>query len=303
MSYNSREGGYLGQIYTPDELIQEQIELNVEPFELLEDIVNSIDDIAWAQPDLYHDNIKDDLEFQWENFKDIIKHKSRYLFDFQREQRPNAFHILDEVGKLISKLKIIRAIPAGTKLYRCRQHNYKTHISEFKDISAPPNKQAIYPNRFSPSGISMFYSAFDDETAILETISRTDKHKKYVTIGEFEVFENQFVVDFNKLPRIPSIFGMKDKKRYYLILFLYSFVADITKHILKDGKEHTEYVPTQVVTEYLKYPFNKSRTNKISGIIYPSSQNRGHQSAVFFWDDELSRKKIKLNKLERRKII
>ncbi|MCH5684612.1 RES family NAD+ phosphorylase [Niabella sp. W65] len=170
-------------------------------------------------------------------------------------------------------------------------------------MSAPPNKKAVYPNRFSPSGISMFYSAFDIDTAILETISRTDKYKKYVTIAEFEILENQIVVDFNKLPKIPSIFGIRDKKRYYLVLFLYSFVRDITQQITKDGKEHTEYVPTQVVTEFLRYPFNKNRKNKISGIIYPSSQNRNHKSAVFFWDDELSKEKVKLNKLERKKII
>ncbi|ULT46412.1 RES family NAD+ phosphorylase [Niabella defluvii] len=83
-------------------------------------------------------------------------------------------------------------------------------------MSAPPNKKAVYPNRFSPSGISMFYSAFDIDTAILETISRTDKYKKYVTIAEFEILENQIVVDFNKLPKIPSIFGIRDKKRYSL---------------------------------------------------------------------------------------
>ncbi|HMM03586.1 MULTISPECIES: HEPN-associated N-terminal domain-containing protein [unclassified Dysgonomonas] len=303
MSYNSREGGYLGEIYTPDELIQEHIELNAEPFEVIEDIVNSIEDIAWAQPDLYYDNIKDDLEFQWKYFKDIIKHKSRYLFSSGDSDQPKALHILQEVGKLISKLNIIREIPAGTKLYRCRQHDFKTHFTEFDEISAPPNKKAIYPNRFSPSGISMFYSAFDIDTAILETISRTDKYKKYVTIAEFETLENQIVVDFNKLPKIPSIFGIRDKKRYYLILFLYSFVRDITQQITKDGKEHTEYVPTQVVTEFLRYPFNKNRKNKISGIIYPSSQNRNQKSAVFFWDDELSKEKVKLNKLERRKII
>ena len=114
--------------------------------------------------------------------------------------------------------------------------------------------------------------------------------------------ENQFVVDFNKLPKIPSIFEIKDKKKYYLVLFLYSFVRDITQQITKDGKEHTEYVPTQVVTEFLRYPFNKNRKNKISGVIYPSSQNRNHKSAVFFWDDELSKEKVKLNTLKRKKI-
>lgn len=302
MGYNSREGGYLGEIYTPDELVQEQIELSAEPFEVIEDVINSIEDIAWAQPDLYYDNIKDDLEYQWRYFKEIIKHKSRYLFSSGDQNQNKAFHILQEVGKLISTLNIIKIIPKGTKFYRCRQHNFKTKILEFKDISAPPNQKAVYPNRFSPSGISMFYSAFDIDTAILETISREDKSREYITIAEFETLENEIVVDFNKLPTIPSIFGIKDKKKYYLTLFLYSFVRDMTKEIIKDGKEHTEYVPTQVVTEFLRYIFNKNRKNKISGIVYPSSQNKNHKSSIFFWDNEISEKKVKLNDLKRRKI-
>jgi hypothetical protein len=303
MSYNTREGGYLGETYTPDELIQEQVGLYAEPFEIIEDIVDSIEDIAWAQPDLYHDKPNDNLEYAWKHFKNIIKHKSRYLFSSDNTDQPDAFLILKEVGKLISKLNIIKTIPAGAKLYRCRQHDFKTNITEFKDITAPSNKKAIYPNRFSPSGISMFYSAFDVDTAIFETVSRTSKHKKWITIAEFETLEDQIIVDFSQLPKIPSIFEIKNKKRYYLILFLHSFVRDITQQIIKDGKEHTEYVPTQVVTEFLRFPFNKNRSNKIMGIIYPSSQNKGSKSSVFFWDDELSKERVKLNSIKRKKII
>lgn len=298
MSYNSREGGYLGEIYTPDELIQDQIGLDAQPFKIIEDIVDAIEDVAWAQPDLYYDNIKEDLEYQWSYFKEIIKHKSRYLFSSGDKNQAKAFHILREVGKLVSGLNIIKTIPKGTKLYRCRQHDIKTKVLEFNDITAPPNEIAIYPNRFSPTGISMFYSAFDITTATLETISREDKSKKYITIGEFETLEDEIVVDFNKLPTIPSIFGIRDKKKYYLVLFLHSFIRDMTKEIKKDGKEHTEYVPTQVVTEFLRYPFNIKRKNKLSGIIYPSSQNKNHKSAVFFWDNEISEKKVALLKMK-----
>ncbi|PAC27043.1 HEPN-associated N-terminal domain-containing protein [Flectobacillus sp. BAB-3569] len=302
MSYNSREGGYLGEIYTPDELIQDQIRLDAQPFKIIEDIVDAIEDVAWAQPDLYYANIKDDLEYQWSYFKEIIKHRSRYLFSSGDKNQTRAFHILREVGTLVSGLNIIKIIPKGTKLYRCRQHDIKTNILEFNDITAPPNEKAIYPNRFSPTGISMFYSAFDITTATLETISREDKSKKWITIGEFETLEDEFVVDFNKLPNIPSIFGIRDKKKYYLVLFLHSFVRDMTKEIKKDGKEHTEYVPTQVVTEFLRYPFNTKRKNKLSGIIYPSSQNRNHKSAVFFWDNETSKNKVSLLKINTEKI-
>jgi len=80
MSYNGREGGYLGKIYTPDELIQERIGLETDPFELTEDIVDSIEDIAWSEPDQYYDTEQDELMYQWSYFKTLIKHKSRYLF-------------------------------------------------------------------------------------------------------------------------------------------------------------------------------------------------------------------------------
>ncbi len=302
MSYNSREGGYLGEIYSPDEIIRNEIELMAEPFQIVEDVIDSIEMIAWAQPDLYYDNVKDDLEYQWKYFKDLIKHKSRFLFSAGDQNQTRAFHILKEVGKLISSLGIIRAIPKGTKLYRCRQHDFKTVINRFEDISSPPNENAIYPNRFSPSGISMFYSAFDIDTAILETVSRKNKAKKYVSIAEFETIENTVVVDFNKLPNIPSIFSVKNKKKYYLILFIHSLVRDMTKTIVKDGKEHIEYVSTQVVTEFLRFPFNKNRKNKISGMLYPSSQNKNYQASVFFWDSELSKGKVKLTNLKRKKI-
>jgi hypothetical protein len=302
MSYDSGEGGYLGEIYTPDELIQEQIELDADPFEVIEDVVNSIEDVAWAQPDLYYDNITDDLEYQWEYFKSITKYTSRYLFDSGNVDQAKALKILRAVAGLISQLNIIRRLSKGTKLYRSRQHNSKIQITDIKEIVSPPNELAIHPNRFSPSGISMFYSSFDSETSMIETVTRYDKSKDSVTIAEFQTIEDLYIVDFTKLPKIPSIFGIKDKKSYYLKLFLLSFVKDITKAVQKDGREHTEYIPTQVVTEYLRYPFNRQRKYKIEGIIYPSSQNLGHKSAVFFWDNELSVGKVILNSVKKQKI-
>jgi hypothetical protein len=301
MSYNSREGGYLGEIYTPDELIQEQVELDADPFEVIEDIVNCIDDIAWAQPDLYYDNITDELEYQWQYFKKLIKHTSRYLFSSGNSIESKAFKILQQVGKSIVTLNIIKKLPKGTKLYRCRQHNLKLKLSSIQEITSPPNDLAIYPNRFSPSGISMFYSAFDSETSILETISRENKSNKYITIGEFETLDDYYVVDFSKL-KLPSFFSIKNKRKYYLQQFLYGFAKDITNDIKKDGQEHTEYVPTQVVTEFLKFTFNKNRKYKIEGIIYPSSKKNKHNSSVFFWDNTMSIQKLKLNSLRRLKI-
>jgi hypothetical protein len=47
----------------------------------------------------------------------------------------------------------------------------------------------------------------------------------------------------------PSLF---DEQRRHLragLSFLHDFAADLAKPIEKDGREHIEYVPTQIVTE------------------------------------------------------
>lgn len=304
MSYNGREGGYLGETFDPDELIQERIGLETDPFELTEDIVNSIEDIAWSEPDMYYDTERDELMYQWSFFKNLIKHKSRYLFQQNQSSNKsqNAFTILKEVGQITKSLNLIKKIEKGTIIYRCRQHHSSKVVSEKEKLVAPPEEYAIYPNRFSPSGISMLYSAFDPATAILETISREDKKKDSITISKFKLKKEIYVVDFNRLPKLPSIFDYKKVKTHYLIRFLYDLVRDFTQEIKKDGKEHIEYVPTQVVTEYFRYPFNKNRQNIIEGIVYPSSKNKSESSSVIFWNNEECLENLELIDIEVEKI-
>jgi hypothetical protein len=300
MSYNGREGGYLNYTFDPNELIQERIGLKAIPFELTEDIVSSIDNIPWSDLGMYYDNERDKLMYQWSFFKNLIKHKSRYLF--QQNQSSNdsntAFTILNEVGQITKSLNIIKKIESGTVIYRCIQHNLSEDFSIKEKLVSPPEEKAIYPNRFSPSGISMLYSAFDPTTAILETINREDKKKNIITISQFKLKKEIYVIDFNKLPKIPSIFDFKKVKTYYLIRFLYDLVRDFTQDIKKDGKEHIEYVPTQVVTEYFRYSFNKNRQNIIDGIIYPSSKNKSESSSVIFWNNEESYENLELMDLK-----
>ena len=302
MGYNSREGGYLGRTYSVDDLIQDKIGLETEPFEVSEDIINSIEEIAWASPDEHYDNESDELKYHWNYFKNLIKHKSRYLFQSNsydiKNGSTNAFLILKEVGKITKHLNLIRRLEKGTVLYRCRQHHSSKTVKEIGKLVAPPDDYAIYPNRFSPSGISMLYSAFDIKTAVLETLSREDLSKDKITISEFRTNRDIYIIDFNQLPKIPSIFNHRKIESYYLIRFLYDLVRDFTKDISKDGKEHIEYVPTQVVTEYFRFPFNKNRTNKIEGIIYPSSKNKTESSSVIFWNNEECLRNLELTSVK-----
>lgn len=299
MGYDSSEGGYLGEVFNNWELLDE-VELDVDSMELMDDIASSIDDIAWSDTDKYFDTESDILLYRWSYFTKLVKHKSRYLFSTgDTEEYGNALKILNEVGRLVNTFNLIKEIPSGSILYRCRQHQILENVDDLASIVSPPISCAVFPNRFSPSGISMLYAAMDEDIAFSETISGKPIPKNCVTTAKFELKKDINVVDFSKLPFTGSIFGIKDMKKYYWTLFLHELVKDFTKKIEKDGKEHIEYVPTQIVTEYLRFPFNANRKNKIEGIIYPSSKDESKSSIVLFWDNQECLSKLELLEIKR----
>jgi hypothetical protein len=65
-------------------------------------------------------------------------------------------------------------------------------------------------------------------------------------------------------------------------------VEDLSKPISKNGREHIEYVPTQVVTEYFRYTYEDLTGGSLDGIIYPSSKLSKKNACVLFYDHQQS---------------
>ena len=297
MRYDSNEGGYQGEIFSQDELINDEIGLDVDDNVLREDIINSIDDRAWATPNSYYDSQRDILVYHWGYFKDVAKHKARYLFAQTTRLRSfdyqlNPYLILEDIGRYISEFQMVSYLSKGAILSRCRQHLAKDLVIEAKDISSPPLEKATMPSRMSPAGIPMFYCAFDKETAKAETIIENDLSKPKVTTCNFKVRKDLKVIDFGKLPKRISMFDTENFREYHVVQFLHEFVADLSKGIKRDGKEHIEYVPTQILTEYFRYMFPET----IHGIVYPSSKRKGSNSCVLFFDQNESIKHLHFQK-------
>jgi len=290
MPYESSEGGYLGLTFDNEELINSKIGLEIDDYILNKDIIDCIDNKTWSEPELYFESERDVLIYNWNYFKDVIKYKSRYLFSntskFKSNYNENAYRILSEIGDKTHKLNLISKIKKNTNIYRCRQYKNDKDITELNQISSPPKDNAIYANRMSPAGISMLYCASDKETAIDEIVDYTDKINNIITTATLNNKKDLLVIDFSKLPTVPSIFDIENYKYYYSILFLKDFIKDLSASVEHNGKEHIEYVPTQVVTEYFRYIFNETQDIKINGIIYPSSKRKGSNSCVIFYDND-----------------
>jgi hypothetical protein len=132
----------------------------------------------------------------------------------------------------------------------------------------------------------MFYGAFDEYTAIAETVQGHLQKDEILNLSGFETLENMYVLDLTEVPAVPSLFS-PDRHLRPTIGFLRAFLSDLSKPIKKDGREHTEYVPTQIVTEYFRHSFHKDAGPPIRGILYPSSRaERGTACVLFFAREE-----------------
>lgn len=278
-------------VHHTDELLDELLETN--DYKIIEDLTSSFPDQCLTLREAIWGPTR--IEYflgSWLRFKTIVKHEVRFLFfdpklaekyEDEFSESLNPVSILFEVGKVILELGYISAIPAGSlSLYRARQHELEEEVMNAKTLGSPP-PQIAKANRMSPAGISMFYGALDVDTCKAEIIDPTKKGT-VLTYGEFTNLEQLNLIDFTSIGQVPSIFDKQNRYKRPIMGFIKSFVADLSIPVKPDDTVHIEYVPTQVVTEYLKLKFQKEHV--VHGILYKSVKNNGGLCAVLFTNNE-----------------
>jgi hypothetical protein len=290
MSYESAEGGWLGEVLDSWELLFDRISLGVEDDNLMSDIHESIADKQWCQKNLYGLLPDAELIFDWDQFSRSLKHLSRYVFFRMGEndegglQGRTPYLILEDLGKFAIDLNLVQELSKGTKIIRARIHDCSIKFNTIQEMGPPSPQNAIYSNRMSAAGIPMFYGSADQETVIAETYQPNKGKSPCVSLATFTVKQPLKVLDLTKIPDIPSLFDRDRREIRPACIFIQSFLQDITKPIEKDGREHIEYVPTQVVTEYFRHIFKDSDEEKVMGIMYPSAVHDGGISYALFLD-------------------
>jgi len=134
----------------------------------------------------------------------------------------------------------------------------------------------------SAAGISVFYAGMDPATAKAETIANLPATEQRVLTGATWTNTRPLnILDLTKLPPIPSFYARVRYDRDHLI-FLREFVSSITQPVEHDGREPTEYVPSQIVTEYFRHRYRTHDNAGLDGIIYPSARHKRGRSIVIF---------------------
>lgn len=186
------------------------------------------------------------IELKWSEFCENVKHKARY-FDHKQYNRIDELSKLNQTFQTLSKR-------VTTTLYRARKANEEEKLSLIESNPkeelgiAGPNKAAH--NRFSPSGIPYVYLSADDETILKEIrVILGDR----VAIGEFSI-SNLNLVDLRmenvEIIRKNVFLDSCTPQLFCSAKTILGFLADITKEVKKEDN-HLEYIPTQIVSEYI----------------------------------------------------
>ena len=245
--------------------VLEAIDLLPEPEALYNDLLDSLPARAWINSDPFIISRDKELSLHWNNFAEMVKHRQRFTFWTRKEF-----------------------------IYRARPIKEDTPL-EFKEITSPPDDKASQ-GRMSPAGISMFYGAFDEETARRECTPES-KHdgKGRFLIGKFHSKHPLQILDLTGIPK--TSFWEQGRDYREQLTFLNTFSKEISKPITSDNSVHIEYVPTQVFTEYLRYVFKYYGKESLDGIKYCSSIN-GKPCIVLFYNQKESEKMLELEKVE-----
>jgi hypothetical protein len=131
----------------------------------------------------------------------------------------------------------------------------------------------------SPAGIPMFYGSDDKRT----TLAEMPELPKHYAIGTFETQRPLRMLDLTQV-RAPSIFDMTEEVDYDWLLFMGAFLDDFASPIERDDRIHIDYVPTQVITEYVR-DAKLGGDPPLDGIKYRSARRNGGICYVVFIDE------------------
>lgn len=289
ISYNSAEGGWMAPL-TETLAVLEQADIS-ENWDVLVDLGEMIDCEAWVPREFYRGTEREHLNWGWNAFKAYTKHHTRYFFQQETEDEDSyeiiPARMLDSIAHIISsKLSdqgLITKICEKAEIIRIRVGDAKYETAA--ELGSPPTEFARQSNRMSPAGIPMFYGAFDEETAVAETVDPIEHKGKTLSVATFRPTRELVVLNLATLPPVPSIFDSQSHNTIHALHFLHDFARDFSRPIARDGQVHIEYVPTQIVTEYFRRVFRTGKGHQIDGIVYASSKSAGAKAVVLFCEN------------------
>lgn len=288
VGYCSAEGGYLMPTTDTWDLLQE-LEVT-ENADLHSDLSGAIDRL-WCKRNVYQPAPHEALRWGWAGFREHVKHRTRYTFLLpapDADQRREWGEIPPEdvpeaLVRAVTDGGLTRVLPAGTTWVRARVHGLEEKPESASELGSPPPALAK-SNRMSAAGISAFYGASTEAGALAEVTGYADQGQS-ATVATWVTTRDMLVVDLVNLPAVPSLFDPHRRHLRPVRRFLHDFARDVAKPAQPDDREHLDYVPTQVLAEYLQWS-SPGPTSRVMGVLWRSSRDPEVTDCVLFVDSK-----------------
>lgn len=226
------------------------------------------------------DDDTSDLDQMWAQFVNSLKTESRYI-------NSRVIATLDGIFKGIADMQAPDAppliLPVGpdtsvTSLYRARYSSGHKNLEKIlvhpdRELGPPPHRLSG-TNRMSARGISVFYGASSPDTAISEIRPPVGCD---VVSARFNIIRPLRLLNLPALEHLKprgSMFDPAFIEKCQQIAFLRTLTDRIAVPVMP-GDEDFDYLPTQVVAEYLADPTHLG----LDGMLYPSVQQSGKFSS------------------------
>jgi hypothetical protein len=290
LPWDNEEGSYVGPVYRAQDVVGDICDATFADSvadevmtHLSETIGHSVEWTDWGAS-----GDSDNLEYAWNDYVKAVQEQSRFIaiesreaplgFDPRPPYQLGAF-LRGLLTYIDGPLGLVTTMPAGTPLFRGRLVEGPGEVELNAGSLGPAPSRKTTANRMSPAGVSFFYGSETAQTAIAEIAGHGVK--PLAVIGEFRTARTLTILDFTRRASVTSIFTENGRHEATLRGFLRTFIEAITRPIIPDGRQHIEYVPTQVLTEYFRWVPD----THIDGVALPSSQTGDKTYVLFFGPD------------------
>lgn len=226
----------------------------------------------------------------WRRFREAILHQQRFFNDTAKKFLAEIFDGVQHQTDIDNKPAFYRLLPGEEPIfYRAR---VVANEQVFQDIAkdpaihmGPPPSGLRRAGRMNAAGIAVFYGATERDTAIAELRPAVGS---LISLAAFRVKRPLHVLDLTRFIRTGKQLDIFDKNQIIRTTqwaFMQSFASEISRPILP-GDEHLEYVPAQVVAEYLtNHPVRWRGSNVMpEAIMFRSAQRFGGKNIAIMGD-------------------
>ncbi|MCU7873586.1 MAG: RES domain-containing protein [Candidatus Thiodiazotropha sp. (ex Lucinoma borealis)] len=236
-----------------------------------------IDPCPYATDSQYEERAIDTYEFQesWASFRREIMSRSRF---FNQVAKSALEHLFQGVEQFVTHdgEPVVRVLGSSDSIFRARLAKSNDALEEIlktspESLGAPPERYAS-AGRMNAEGISVFYGATDTDTCIAEIRVPVGGH---VVIGRFTPLRDLHILDLTRLKEVflrGSLFDSEHTESLSRVHFLKRLEAELS-HPVIPGSEARDYLPTQVVAEYL----GTHPDMELDGVMFASSQIVGEE--------------------------